>query len=110
MLRVMPRFFLAQINTPQRYLPKNTTSNLTTVIGNTATVVYSRGSLLVLLDVKPLNLIACFITKCDAKCYYYVPIKNGGLWTTVYNNVQALVILFLAYNISIEWREEFYMQ
>ena len=43
------------------------------------------------------------------KCYDYVQ-QNGGPWTAVYNNVQALVKFFLAYNVSIDWQEEFYMQ
>ena len=29
--------------------------------------------------------------KCDAICYDYVH-QNGGPWTTVYNNVRALVM------------------
>ena len=37
-------------------------------------------------DVKPSNLTACFIMKCDAICYYYVH-QNGRPWTAVYNNV-----------------------
>ena len=60
-------------------------------------------------DVKPFNLTACFITKRDVKCYDSLH-QNGGLRTAVYNNVQALVMLFLAYNVNIDWREKFYMQ
>ena len=36
---------------------------------------------------------ACFVMKCDLKCYDYVHL-NGRLWRAVYNNVQALVALF----------------
>ena len=57
-------------------------------------------------DVKPFNLTVCFITKCDAECYEYVH-QNGGPWTALYNNVQAVVMFFLAYNVSIDWRQEF---
>ena len=58
--------------------------------------------------VKPFNLAACFIMKCDAKCYDYAH-QNGGPWTAVYNNVWALVTFFLAYNISIDWWEVLYV-
>ena len=60
-------------------------------------------------DVKPSNLTACFITKCDAICYYYVH-QNGGPWTAVYNNVWALVTFFLAYNVNIDWWEVLYIR
>ena len=46
-------------------------------------------------DVKPSNLTACFITKHDMVCCYYVH-QNGGSWTAVYNNVRALVMFFSA--------------
>ena len=49
------------------------------------------------LGVKPFNLTACFIMKCDTKCYDY-SYQNGGPWIAVCNNVQALVTFFLAYN------------
>ena len=42
-------------------------------------------------DVKPFNLAACSIMKCDMKCYDYVH-QNGRPLTAVYNNVQALVM------------------
>ena len=45
--------------------------------------------------------------KCEVKCYDYLH-QNGGPWKPVHNNVQAIVILFLAC-VSIGWREEFYM-
>ena len=32
---------------------------------------------------------------------------NGRPWTAVYNNALALVTVFLAYNVGIDWREEF---
>ena len=35
--------------------------------------------------------------------------QNGGPWRGVYNNVQALVMFFLAY-VSVDWLEEFYMR
>ena len=56
-------------------------------------------------DVKPFNLTACFITKCDANDYAH---QNSGLWTAVYNNLRALVTIFLAYNVSIDLQKEFY--
>ena len=46
--------------------------------------------------------------KCDVNCYNYAH-QNGRPWTAVYNNVQALVMFFLA-DVSIDWRGEFYMQ
>ena len=36
-------------------------------------------------------------------------IKMVGPWKPVYNNVRALVTFFLGY-VSIDWREEFYIQ
>ena len=59
--------------------------------------------------VKPFNLTACFIMKCDMNCYDYAH-QNGGPWIAVYNNVQTLVTFFLADNVSIDWQEEFYMR
>ena len=47
--------------------------------------------------------------KCDVKCYDYA-YQNGGPCTAVYNNVQALVTLYLAHNVSVDWQEECYMQ
>ena len=44
--------------------------------------------------VKPFNLTACFIMKCDINCYDHTH-QNGGPWIAVYNNVRALVLLFL---------------
>ena len=41
-------------------------------------------------DAKPFNLTACFITKCDPKCYNYVH-QHDGPWIAVYNNVRTLV-------------------
>ena len=38
--------------------------------------------------------------KYDVKCNDYEH-QNSGPWTTVYNNVRALVMFFLAYNVSI---------
>ena len=62
------------------------------------------------LDVKPFNLLACScIYKMWCEVLWYVH-QNGRPWTAVYNNVQALVMLFLAYNVGINWREEFYVQ
>ena len=52
--------------------------------------------------VKSFYLTACFITKCDQNCYDYA-YQNGRPWRTVYNNVLALVMFFLAYNVSIDW-------
>ena len=57
------------------------------------------------LDEKPFSLTASFIMKCDVKCYDYA-YQNGRPWTAVYNNVQALVMIFLAYNVSVDWQEE----
>ena len=50
-------------------------------------------------DVKPFNLAACFIMKCDTKCYDYVH-QNGRPLTAVYNNVQALV-MFAWHTMSV---------
>ena len=58
-------------------------------------------------SVKPFTLTACFIMKCDANCYDYTH-QNGWPWTAVYNNVQALVTFFLAYDVSIDQREILY--
>ena len=60
-------------------------------------------------DAKPFNLTACFITKCDTEFYDYVH-QNGIPWIAVYNSIRALVTIFLAYNFSIDWQEEFYMR
>ena len=38
-------------------------------------------------DGKPFNLTACFIMKCDVKCYDYAH-QNGGPWAVMYNNLQ----------------------
>ena len=48
---------------------------------------------------KSFNLVACFITKCDAKCYDYAD-QNGGPSTAVYNNVRALV-MFSCHTMSV---------
>ena len=48
------------------------------------------------------NLTACFITKCDAKCCDYEH-QNGGSWIAMYNNVRAVVAFFLAYKVNIDW-------
>ena len=63
---------------------------------------YLKGQFIgIVFGVKPFNLTAFFIMKCDANCYDYTH-QNGRPWTAVYNNVQALVTFFLAYNISID--------
>ena len=52
------------------------------------------------VEVKPFNLTACFIMKCDANIKIKL-MKNGGPWKPVYDNVRALVTFFLAY-VSID--------
>ena len=56
-------------------------------------------------DVKTFNLTACFIMKCDVKCYDYT-LKMAGYE----QQCTALVTLLLAYIVSIDWREEFFMR
>ena len=39
---------------------------------------------------------------CTKMYLYYVYNYNGRLWTTPYNNVWAIMMLFLAYNVNID--------
>ena len=50
---------------------------------------------------KLINLLACVIMKCDVLCYdTCIKMADHG---QQYNNVRALVMFFLAYNVGIDW-------
>ena len=56
-------------------------------------------------DVKPFNLTVCFFMKFDTNSYDYTH-QNGGPWTAMYSNVQALVTFFLtctSYQLTAEY-------
>ena len=60
-------------------------------------------------DVKPFNLTACFIMKCDTKCYdMHIKMEGHGQQCTIMYE-RVLLTSFLEYNVGIDWPEVLYV-